>query len=224
MQYIVENSYAPIEGKPSIEIMGAKLWLGTVDIGGVVAEGELSVGTFNDGRCPTCVVFVGQRGTTKEDYIFTSLADIGRSVFQMSEEDANIYEEYLLKVADNLSLEVIPVTGGMVVVSAQLQSAAKSGKYTYDYIETLAKENKDLYMATTNMGQATLLGEAVKTGTSRYNTTHYVQPMQSIANIIKSARRINEMTGDPMPLTIGDIEAMFSAIKNELYISSINIR
>lgn len=216
MQKIVQLK--PVEGNlPFIPINGTELCLLEVDeISGTIEDGELGVYEFGENSriYPPTYTF-----GYNDDGVIVPLPDLNKfgEIFDMDKEDTKILSSFVIDTASQLSLRVIPLLNGFVIVNTIINNLAKSGK-TYPEVIEMSDMDRDIKVALGAMGQATLLGEIVKTGIKRFNTINLDNKVIDIVNIIKTCRFIDP-DGNVKHISLTGVENMLSHVKDMLFVS-----
>ena len=219
------ESWQRLEDKAAIPVLGYEVFLISIkELSGDVGEGELGITKFADNAYPTMFTFgYGTRDPHTGEYsecMITSLSDIAKTIFGMSDEDATIHEDYILNIAQQLGLYIVPVENGVVVTHSLLQNIANSGDITWEDVLQQSESNRDIKVAISGMGAATTLGKAIEIGINRYNKVHMNDKIEEIANIIKGIRFIND-AGDESTLTLTGVDNILTKVKDVLTVSRV---
>lgn len=220
------ESVQRVEDKSAISVLGYEIFLMTVtELSGDVADGEMGVAKFADGVYPPLYTFgCATRDPHSGEYVdrtIPSLSYIGKIIFKLSDEDASIHEKYILDIAQQLGLYIVPVENGVVISHQLFQNIAVTNpENTWESIANAAETNRDFKVAMSGMGAATALGKAIEIGISRYNKIHMNDKVGEIIDIIKDIRFIND-AGNESTLTLSGVDNILSTVKDKLTISSI---
>lgn len=203
--------------KGGIPINGTEVFLVEVPvISGTVDGDNPGVYSFADGVCaPAFGIGYLMDGEMR---VFQSIADIARHIFNMNDEDTSIFENYAVSVGDQLCVDIIPIDGIVLLVNQGINDLAKTNpEVTFSDLQKTSETDRNIKMALSGAGQATLLGELIKTGTARYNNIHMNQKVNDIAKIIQDIRFIDD-SGNVESLTLTGVDNILSQVKDILHV------
>lgn len=205
--------------KDSINILNCKISLRQVEqlesLNGE-KEGDDYVGTFSDGYMVPCIT-IQVNDSERKTITFQNFKEIGATIFDMPDHDAEKMSMYLMGIAEQLKVYVIQAKNGILLVSKILKDRADVGESWEKVMDEIERGNRDLGISASSMGAATIVAKAVEYGINWYNNRYYQDNVIKVAEIIKDSRVIGD-DGDDRSLTIKEVEQFMDNVKGQISI------